>query len=452
MSSLQNPMQAFDGLPIRQAVFRQIFPAVASQMITLIYNLADTYFVGLLNQPSQTAAITVVYSPFLMLTAISNLFGVGGASALARALGHKAPDKAREIAAISFWWGAAASLVFCALFWVFATPILSLCGATADTLPIALGYAKWAVVIGGPATILNTLLANLIRAEGKAGQASFGVSMGGIANLVLDPLFILPQFLGLGAVGAGIATCLSNVLSVVYFLLCLVRQRNESVIGLHPRHLRHSRKYLGNILAIGFPSALQYALTVVAVAAQSRFVSQYTTEAVAALGIVKKLDQLPLYFSIGVSNGLLPLLAYHYAAGQQEKRRAAFRLGAGISLLFALVCLVLFEGFAPQLAALFIDDATTIHYAAGFLRRMVIAMPMMSLCYPLIIQFQAMGKARESLVCSILRKGVLDIPLLFLMDTLLPLYGCMWVQPMVDGISLVAATSFYRRLRRRGEA
>ena len=110
MSSLQNPMQAFDGLPIRQAVFRQIFPAVASQMITLIYNLADTYFVGLLNQPSQTAAITVVYSPFLMLTAISNLFGVGGASALARALGHKAPDKAREIAAISFWWGAAASL------------------------------------------------------------------------------------------------------------------------------------------------------------------------------------------------------------------------------------------------------------------------------------------------------------------------------------------------------
>ena len=190
----------------------------------------------------------------------------------------------------------------------------------------------------------------------------------------------------------------------------------------------------------------------VAVAAQSRFVSQCTTEAVAALGIVKKLDQLPLYFSIGVSNGLLPLLAYHYAAGQQEKRRAAFRLGAGISLLFALVCLVLFEGFAPQLAALFIDDATTIHYAAGFLRRMVIAMPMMSLCYPLIIQFQAMGKARESLVCSILRKGVLDIPLLFLMDTLFPLYGCMWVQPMVDGISLVAATSFYRRLRRRGEA
>lgn len=374
------------------------------------------------------------------------------APAPGRALGHKAPDKAREIAAISFWWGAAASLVFCALFWVFAAPILSLCGATADTLPIALGYAKWAVVIGGPATILNTLLANLIRAEGKAGQASFGVSMAASPTWCWTPCSSCPSSWAWGqwapASPPVCPTCCRW--STSFSVWCASGTRASSACT--PGHLRHSRKYLGNILAIGFPSALQYALTVVAVAAQSRFVSQYTTEAVAALGIVKKLDQLPLYFSIGVSNGLLPLLAYHYAAGQQEKRRAAFRLGRGspCSLPWSAWCSL--KDSPPSWPALFIDDATTIHYAAGFLRRMVIAMPMMSLCYPLIIQFQAMGKARESLVCSILRKGVLDIPLLFLMDTLLPLYGCMWVQPMVDGISLVAATAFYRRLRRRGEA
>ena len=423
MSSLQQSTNAFDALPIRQAVFRQTFPAIASQMITLIYNLADTYFVGMLNQPSQTAAITVVYSSFLMLTAISNLFGVGGASALARALGRKAPDEARRIASISFWFGLFSGALFCLLFWCFRQPILVLCGATQDTLPIALGYAQWVVVIGGPATILSTLLANLVRAEGKAGQASFGLSLGGAANLVLDPLFILPQFLGLGAVGAGMATCLSNVLSTLYFLVHLLRCQGETAVDLHPRHLPFIRKYGKEILAIGFPSALQYALTVVAVAAQSRFVSRYAT---------------------GVSNGLLPLLAYHYAAGQQEKRRAAFRLGCTLSLAFALLCLVTFELFAPQLASLFIDDPATIHYSAGFLRRMVIAMPMMSLCYPMIIQFQAMGKARESLVCSILRKGVLDI--------WLPLYGCMWVQPIVDTISLIVAIGFYRALRRKEDA
>ena len=286
MSSLPQSASAFDGLPILQAVLRQTFPAIASQMITLLYNLADTYFVGMLNQPSQTAAITVVYSSFLMLTAISNLFGVGGASALARALGRKAPNEARRIASISFWFGLFSGALFCLLFWCFRQPILLLCGATQDTLPIALGYAQWAVVIGGPATILSTLLANLVRAEGKAGQASFGLSLGGATNLVLDPLFILPQFLGLGAVGAGIATCLSNILSTLYFLVHLLRCQGETVVDLHPRHLRFTHKYGKEVLAIGFPSALQYALTVVAVAAQSRFVSRYATEAVAGLGSV----------------------------------------------------------------------------------------------------------------------------------------------------------------------
>mgnify|MGYP000090286818 FL=1 len=168
----------------------------------------------------------------------------------------------------------------------------------------------------------------------------------------------------------------------------------------------------------------------------------------AALGIVKKLDQLPLYFSIGVSNGLLPLLAYNHAAGNHHRRAQAFRIGSLMSFGFAVLCLVCYEAFATPLVSLFIADAATVRYGAVFLRCMVTAMPMMALCYPIIIQFQAMGRARESLVCSILRKGVLDIPLLYLMDALFPLYGCMWVQPIVDAISLAAALWFYRAIQR----
>lgn len=219
------------------------------------------------------------------------------------------------------------------------------------------------------------------------------------------------------------------------------------MVILHPSRIRYGKKYIGSILAVGFPSAVQYALTVVAIAAQSKFVSQYSTQAMAGLGIVKKLDQLPLYFSIGVANGLLPLLAYNYSSGNQERRRKAFRYGCLISFSFAMLCLVVYEIFAPQLSSLFISDPVTISYSAGFLRRMVTAMPMMSVCYPMIIQFQAMGKSRASLVCSILRKGVLDIPLLFLMNTIFGLYGCMWVQPIVDTISLIVAGGFYRRMR-----
>ena len=404
-------LEIFEHAPIHWAVIAQILPSIASQMITLVYNLADTYFVGRLNAPQETAAVTVVYPCFIMLTAISNLFGVGGASAIARALGKKNETDARRISTIAY------------------------------------GYALWVVILGGPFTILNTLMANLIRAEGAASIAAFGVSLGGILNILLDPLFVLPDFLGYGAVGAGMATALSNVAAVGYFAVYLMRKRS-TYLSVSPSHLRFAGQYLRPILSIGLPAALQYALTVVATASQASFVSKYPTEAVAALGIVKKMDQLPLYFSIGVSNGLLPLLAYNHTAGNQKRREQSLQFGAVISVGFALLCVLCYEIFADSLTALFIQDQVTIAYGAVFLRCMVVAMPMMALCYLMIIQFQAMGLAKESTICSILRKGVLDIPLLFLMDYLFPLYGCMWVQPIVDTISLVVALYLYRALKK----
>ena len=443
--------ELFENAPIRRAVLSQIIPAVASQMIALIYNLADTYFVGLLNDPVQTAAVTVAAPSFVMLTAISNLFGVGGASAIARALGRKAPEQARQISALAAWFGAAAGVLFSLLFAGLAAPILRLCGAKQDTLDAAFRYARWVVIFGGPFTVLNTLLANLIRSEGGAIHASIGVSLGGLLNIVLDPLFVLPQFLGLQAEGAGLATAISNAAAAGYFCCYLIGKRKETVLSVRPQLLRYAGRHLGGVLSIGFPSAVQYALTVVAVAALSRFVANHQiTEAVAALGIVKKLDQLPLYFSIGVANGLLPLLAYNHSAGNVRRRTEAFRFGAMISLGFSLFCLVIYEIFAPQLVGLFMENETTVAYGADFLRIMVTAMPMMSLCYPMIIQFQAMMRAKESLTCSILRKGVLDIPLLFLMDALVPLYGCMWVQPMVDTLSLLVSGVLYRRIQKTG--
>lgn len=436
----------FEVLPVRQAVLKQILPAIASQMIALLYSLADTYFVGILNVPAQTAAITIVYPSFVMLTAISNLFGIGGASLIARKLGKKEMQDAKEVASVSFWLGLLTAILFSLSFLLLARPILTLCGATEETYAFAYDYAKWVVVFGGVPTIMNTLLANLVRAEGAAAQASLGVSLGGILNILLDPVFILPKFLGMGVVGAGVATALSNTVSAAYFLLYL--RKGDTLLNISPAHLRQTGNHLKANLSVGFPSALQYGLTVVAVAAQSAFVAKYATEATAALGIVKKLDQLPLYFSIGVANGLLPLLAFNHSAGNETRRREAFRFGAAISVGFALVCVILYEGFAPQLASLFISDGQTIAYGAAFLRRMVLAMPFMAFCYPMIIQFQAMGKAREALITSILRKGVLDVPLLFLMDGLFPLYGCMWVQPIVDFLSLIVASGFYFRMQK----
>ena len=417
LSSTEKRIYIFEKAPVRRAVLQQMLPTVAGQMVALLYNLADTFFVGLLNAPIQTAAVTVAYPPFLMMTAVSNLFGIGGASAVSHALGRRDMDGARRISAIAFW------------------------------LSVAAAYARWTLLWGGAGTILNLLLSNLLRAEGRAALAFAGVTLGGVLNIVLDPFFILPQYMNMGAAGAGLATAISNTAGTLFFLLCLLR-RSSTVLSLRPCHLKRTGVYIREILSIGFPSALQYALTVVSLAVLSLFVSKYAVEAVAAYGIVKKLDNLPLYFSLGTSAGLLPFLSYNYASGDRERQRQGFVFGVSITVGFSLACVIVFELFAPQLARLFIQDDMTVAYAAAFLRRMVLCMPFVAICHPMITQFQAMGRTRESLICSILRKGSLDIPLLLLLDRLYPLYGCALVQPVVDLISLIVALVLYRRLRR----
>ena len=443
-----NRTEQFNTLSVPRAVLRQILPAVASQLVTIIYNLADTYFVGMLGDPVQNAGITLATPVFIFMTALANLFGIGGASALSRALGRREQDNARQICSVSFWWGLITAVCFCGLFACVTQPVLRLCGADAETMPVALGYAKWTVIIGGTGTILSALMAHLIRAEGRSGAAGAGLMLGGVTNIILDPIFVLPQFMDLGAVGAAMATALSNALAVVFFLVYLLRLRGNSVLNLQPGLLRHTRKHIGEILSIGLPAALQFALTVVSAAAQTRFMSQYGNEAIAAFGIVKRIDQLPLFTCVGVANGLLPMLAYYAASGNTLRRKQSFRLGCLITVGFSTLCLVAYEIFAPQISGWFMAEPVTVGYAAAFLRRMVVAMPLMAVCYPMIIQFQAMGRAKESLILSILRKGVLDIPLLFVLDHLWGMYGCCWVQPVVDAIALVVALLLYRNLNR----
>ena len=437
--------ELFERAPVRVAVARQVAPAVASQMVALLYSMADTFFVGLLGLPTQTAAVHIANPSFMFLTAISNLFGVGGASVIARMLGRRERENAAQVASFCFWGGALSAALFGGLFWMLKAPVLTLCGASNETFAAARQYAFYVIVAGGVPTVLSTLLANLTRAEGRAGAASVGVILGSLLNIALDPLFVLPQFLGMGAAGAGLATALSNTASLLFFLILLYWKRGDTVVRIGFKRLRFARAHAPAVLTVGFPSAVQYALTVVAIAAQSNFVSAYGSEATAALSITKKIDNLPLYFSIGVSNGLLPLVGYNYAAQNRGRADQIFRFGAALSLSFSLVCTLGFELFAPTLTAIFIKEPVTATLAAGFLRRMCVAMPFMSLCYPLIIRFQATGKAKEALIVSVLRKGVLDIPLLFLYDALWPLTGCMWVQPTVDCLSLVVATALSKK-------
>ncbi len=256
MDSIEKRTAIFETMPYRRAVCKQIIPAITSQMIALVYNLADTYFVGMLGDPNQTAAVTVAAPSFVMLTAISNLFGIGGASIIAASLGKRDVERARQTSAVSFWAGLGSACLFSLIFFYAGVSGAASFGSGLDEIyAITYEYAKWVVVLGGSAAILNTLLANLVRAEGSAAAASFGVSMGGLINIMLDVFLVLPHFAGAwccrsGDCNGGVKLLCSHIFYAVYihkkkingnfhkpaaFKICVASYQGDFEIGFHRR-------------------------------------------------------------------------------------------------------------------------------------------------------------------------------------------------------------------------
>ena len=368
MAAKHIDIETFEHKPVIRAVFSQSMPAIIAQLIALLYNWADTFFLARLNQPELVAAAMIALPLYLMLTAIGNLPGVGGGSMLSHYLGKHNPDGSSSVASLTIWMGLILALLCAVIYPLVDEPLLRLIGADEQTLAPAREYTFWVITIGSVPIIMNLVLANLVRAEGLARQASIAISAGGILNCVLDPILMLPEMGNMGITGAAVATALSNMLSAVWLTAIIYVRRKNGVITAAPHLLRSAKVYFSKIIQVGFPSSLQYLLTVVAVAALTHFVSRYATEATAALGVVKRLDYLPLYFSIGLSQGILPLLAYNHAANNMQRRNQVFRCGMMLSLGFAIACFVVYELWAEPLALFFTQEPTTVDYITQFLR------------------------------------------------------------------------------------
>ena len=203
--------ELFETMPISRAVIALVIPTIISQIITVIYNMADTFFIGQLNDPNQVAAATLIMPPFVMMTGIANLFGIGGASLIARSLGAGDRERAKRCSSFSIYTAALFALIY-GLAVYFSSPFLfPLLGSDANTYGFCMEYALWTIAVGAVPTILNACLAHLVRAEGYAKEASFGVALGGVLNILLDPIFIF--VFDLGVAGAAIATILSNLIA-----------------------------------------------------------------------------------------------------------------------------------------------------------------------------------------------------------------------------------------------
>lgn len=439
----------FKEMPVAKALLSFAFPAIVSQIVLLAYNLADTYFLGRTANPFMIAAVSLVLPLYNVCVSISNLFGTGGGTLIARLLGAQNHAEARRVSAFSVVASVVASGAFSLVVWAFNDPLLRLLGASDETLGFATEYVFWILILGGIPAVLSMTMVNLARNAGLAKEAGIGAAGSGILNILLDPLFmfvLLPP--GREVAGAAIATFVTNLCTVVYFAILFRMNREQSVLRALSRSLP-SRSSVASIISVGIPAALTYFLYDLTTIVIDKLTALHGDIPLAAIGIVMKAERLPLNICIGICLGMCPLVGYNFAAKNFARMKKIYGTAQLSGLAIAACCIVGYLVFAGQIMAAFIAEPETVSLGTTFLRVRCFAPLMMFACFNFVMFFQAVGMGRHALVFAIIRQVVFNIPLLFLLDGLFGLMGIVWTQFLADGITALISYAVFRQVARR---
>lgn len=438
----------FRNLPISTALRKMIIPAIASQLIVLIYNMADTFFVGQTNNPYMVAGTSLILPVFNITLCLAGLAGIGGGSMISRLLGESKVEEAKRVSAFSLYLALTIATLFAVGMAVFMHPILGLLGAGENTYEYARQYAFCVIVLGGIPTVLSNVLSNLIRSIGLSKEASAGIILGGLLNIALDPLFmfvLLPE--GSEVLGAGIATCISNCVALLFFLVVLLKIGRNSVVTFSPKVGLPSKSSIIAVFGVGIPSAISSLLFDLDYVIIDKLMVSYHDLALAAIGIVLKVERLPLNVGIGICQGMMPLVAYNFTAKNEKRMNDTIRLSCKLGLIIAGGSIVLYELLAGQLANVFISDAQTVELASQFLRVRVLATPLMFLSFFTVYLFQAFGKGQISLFLAVSRWLVFNIPMLFLLNAIFGMFGIVWSQVAADILTVLLSFYVYRKYK-----
>lgn len=444
--------ELFERTPIPKAVLTLSVPTVLSSLVMVLYNLADTYFVGMLQDPIQNSAVTLAAPVLLAFNAVNNLFGVGSSSMMSRALGARDYDTVRRSSAFGFYCALICGILFSVFATLFRSPLLVLLGADAGTARATLEYMRWTVTCGAAPAILNVVMAYLVRSEGATLHASIGTMSGCALNIALDPVFILPWGLDMGAAGAGLATFLSNCFACLYFFVLLFVRRGRTYICMQPAMARPRKGLVRGVFGVGVPAAIQNLLNVTGMTVLNNFTAVFGPDAIAAMGIAYKINMIPMYIAMGVSQGLMPLVSYNYGSGNVPRLKKAVVFAAKISLAFMILTSVVYFFASGPLVSLFMKTEAVVAYGSRFLRYMCLAQPFLCLDFLAVGVFQACGLGHYALIFAILRKIVLEIPALYVLNRILPLYGLACAQTVAEVVLAAAAAVILLRLFRRMEA
>ncbi len=444
LESKYSTKEIFEELPIGKSLTELALPAIAGQLITLIYNIADTFFIGRVNNPLMITATSLTFPIFAMSAPVAIVSGTGGGTLVSRLLGVKNEREAKKVAAISFYIALVMGALYSLLIFAFMNPLLRFLGASDEAFLFTKQYMTCVVVLGGIPTVLTSTMSNLLRSVGHSKEAGFGISMGGIINIILDPVLmfvILPK--GFEVVGAGIATMFSNFVVVVYYIFVFLKLKDSTPLGFSLASGLPTRMNIKNIFAVGFPSAATTLLFDVNNMILNKLMAVYGDKAVAAIGMTIKIERFSLNTCVGLCMGMTPLVAYNYSAHKYDRMLDYVKCTRRRGVIISLISIVLYEIFAPQLTKFFINDAETVALGAAFLRRRAIASIFMFLSFYMIHFFQGVGSGKHTFWMSIVRYCGLCIPALYLLNEVLGMNGLAWAQAAGDcANSIITAIVF----------
>lgn len=436
----------FEQMPVPRAAGRLMIPTILSSLVMVIYSMADTYFVGLLNNPIENSAVTLAAPMLLAFNAVNNLFGIGSSSMMSRALGEKDFDKVRKSSAFGFYCSLFFSLMMSLLCTVFFHPLLRLLGADSATITATAAYLRWTVLLGAAPSILNVVMAYLVRAEGGALHASIGTMSGCILNIILDPVFIMPWGLDMGASGAGCATFVSNCTACSYFFVLLYVKRKNTYVSIHPRDFRLQKEIITGVCGVGIPASIQNLLNVTGMTILNNFTAVYGPDAVAAIGIVQKIYLVPLQVAMGSSQGVMPLVGYSFSARNYKRMKETILFIAKVMLPIMMISSIFCYFKAEWLVGLFMKKQEILYYGGMFLRAYALAMTFLAIDFLAVGVFQAIGMGKKSLLFAVLRKIVFEIPALILLNIVFGVHGIAYAAFVAEFMLALCATWMLRRI------
>lgn len=424
----------FRDAPVRTAVVRMAVPTVISSLVLVIYNMADTFFVGQTHDAMQVAAVSLTNPVFVMFMAIANLLGIGGSAVISILLGQQMHREAKSASSFccyaSLIFGVLAAIIILPLM----DPLLNILGSTENTIQPAREYLFY-IAIGAPFILFANTFGHVVRGEGAARASMVGGMIGTVVNIVLDPVFILT--LGMGTAGAAIATVLGNICGCIYYVWYF--QRKSLMLSIHPRYLRGETHQMVQVVTIGIPAGVNSALMSIATVLLNNALVQYGDDPVAAMGIVTKAYLFIVFIHMGITNGIQPLLGYCFGAGLRRRFLDILKFSGILTVVCGTILSAGYIIFSRQIVALFIDDASVIDYGGPMLIATSIAGPILGLLFLAINSMQALGRPLPATILSVCRQGLIFIPLLYLLDAVFGLSGINFTQAVADYISIVLA-------------